>query len=203
MRSHSHLKVFFDENDNSSCRSSTTNTCTSARRREGSANAGAHAQTSITGQYQGQVRRQVCPTKGGHRKIKNQTSDLRENCQRGAIDGGECQSNCSQKAVAKEVPVAGSAAHQEPAKAALASAAKPAKNAKKPKMVRDTFTIPKSEYAVLNDLKQRAAQLSQGVKKSELLWAGIKALAAMSEAAFLTALQRVPAVKTGRPAPSN
>ena len=68
---------------------------------------------------------------------------------------------------------------------------------------RDTFTIPKSEYAVLNDLKQRAAQLSQGVKKSELLRAGIKALAAMSEAAFLTALQRVPAVKTGRPAPSN
>jgi len=113
------------------------------------------------------------------------------------------KATAAKKAVAKKVPVAGSAAHQEPAKAALASAAKPAKNAKKPKMVRDTFTIPKSEYSVLNDLKQRAAQLSQGVKKSELLRAGIKALAVMSEAAFLTALQRVPVVKTGRPAPSN
>ncbi|UUZ66051.1 hypothetical protein LP417_28705 [Polaromonas sp. P1-6] len=75
-------------------------------------------------------------------------------------------------------------------------AAKP----KKPKLVRDSFTIPKAEYVVLDDLKQRAAKLTRPAKKSELLRAGIKALAALSDAAFLTALEQVPAIKTGRPA---
>ncbi|WP_394788456.1 hypothetical protein [Rhodoferax sp.] len=79
------------------------------------------------------------------------------------------------------------------------AAAKPAK-VKKPKLVRDSFTIPKAEYTVLDDLKQRAITLAQPAKKSELLRAGIKALAAMSDAALRTALQAVPTIKTGRPA---
>lgn len=70
---------------------------------------------------------------------------------------------------------------------------------KKPKLVRDSFTIPKPEYAVLDELKQRGTRLAQPVKKSELIRAGIKALAAMSDAAFLTAVTAVPAIKTGRP----
>ena len=74
---------------------------------------------------------------------------------------------------------------------------------KKPKLVRDSFTIPKAEYVVLDELKQRAAKLTQPVKKSELLRAGIKALAAMQDAAFLTALANVPAIKTGRPTKSS
>ena len=71
---------------------------------------------------------------------------------------------------------------------------------KKPKLVRDSFTIPKDEYAVLETLKQRAGQLSNPTKKSEMLRAGIKALAAMPDAAFLAALKVVPSIKTGRPA---
>ena len=78
---------------------------------------------------------------------------------------------------------------------------KPAK-VKKPKLVRDSFTIPKAEYGVFDELKQRAAKLARPVKKSELLRAGIKALAAMPDAAFLAALQAVPTIKTGRPAQS-
>ncbi|MDO8386604.1 MAG: hypothetical protein Q7T13_09385 [Polaromonas sp.] len=78
-------------------------------------------------------------------------------------------------------------------------AEKPAK-AKKPKLVRDSFTIPKAEYVVLDELKQRATQLARPIKKSELLRAGIKALAAMSDTGFLAALDQVPAIKTGRPA---
>jgi len=78
-------------------------------------------------------------------------------------------------------------------------AEKPAK-AKKPKLVRDSFTIPKAEYVVLEALKQRASGLARPVKKSELLRAGIKALATMPDPAFLTALNNVPAIKTGRPA---
>lgn len=84
-------------------------------------------------------------------------------------------------------------------KAKPVAAAKPAK-IKKPKLVRDSFTIPKAEYAVLDDLKLRAMALAQPAKKSELLRAGIKALAAMSDIALQAALQAVPTIKTGRPA---
>lgn len=70
---------------------------------------------------------------------------------------------------------------------------------KKPKLVRDSFTIPKSEYSVLADLKQRAADVATPAKKSELLRAGIKTLAAMTDAAFKSALAAVPTIKTGRP----
>ena len=41
---------------------------------------------------------------------------------------------------------------------------KPAKD-KKPKMVRDSVTIPKAEYLVLEAMKQRAAQLKDGAGK--------------------------------------
>lgn len=75
---------------------------------------------------------------------------------------------------------------------------KPAK-VKKPKMVRDSFTMPKDEYVVIDGLKVRGGKLGQSVKKSELLRAGIKALAAMSDIQFKAALSNVPTIKTGRP----
>ena len=71
---------------------------------------------------------------------------------------------------------------------------------KKAKLVRDSFTIPKTEFAVLQELKQRAAASGKPAKKSEILRAGIKALAAMNGAAFAAALGAVPPLKTGRPA---
>ena len=90
-----------------------------------------------------------------------------------------------------------------PAKAVAKPAAKPVAEKlvklKKPKLVRDSFTIPKAEYAVLDDLKQRAGKLGSSVKKSELIRAGIKALAAMPDTAFLVAVKAVPTIKTGRP----
>lgn len=96
------------------------------------------------------------------------------------------------------------AAAKPPVKPAAAPAAKtvPAKTpkAKKPKMIRDSFTFPKAEYAVLDGLKLRAAKLGNPIKKTELLRAGIKAIAAMQDAAFMAALKAVPSLKTGRPA---
>ena len=80
-----------------------------------------------------------------------------------------------------------------------AKAEKVAKD-KKPKLVRDSFTIPKVEYTVLDDLKQRSGKLGHAVKKSEILRAGIKALARMTDTGLLAALRDVPAIKTGRPA---
>ena len=102
------------------------------------------------------------------------------------------------KSVVKPVPkVATTSTPLAPALTKPA-AEKPAK-AKKPKLVRDSFTIPKAEYLVLEELKQRAGKMASPAKKSELLRAGIKALAAMPDAALLAALQAVPAIKTGRP----
>ncbi len=59
--------------------------------------------------------------------------------------------------------------------------------------------MPKAEYAVLDELKLRALKLACPVKKTELLRAGIKALAAMSDTSFRAALSAVPSLKTGRP----
>lgn len=73
---------------------------------------------------------------------------------------------------------------------------------RKPKLVRDSFTIPKAEYAVIEALKLRAAKLGRPAKKSEVLRAGVQALAGMGDAAFLAAVGAVPVMKTGRPAGS-
>ena len=82
--------------------------------------------------------------------------------------------------------------------AAPAVAAKPAKP-HKPKLVRDSFTMPKDEYQALDALKGRALGLEKHVRKSELLRAGIQALSEMNDRAFLKAIGAVPTLKTGRP----
>ena len=82
--------------------------------------------------------------------------------------------------------------------AAKEAVAKPAK-AHKPKLVRDSFTMPKDEYQVLDALKVRALGLEKQVRKSELLRAGIRALAALNDRALLKAVDAIPTLKTGRP----
>ena len=92
---------------------------------------------------------------------------------------------------------AASARSAPTAKAAVAVA--PGAAQAKSELVRDSFTIPKSEYVVLEGLKLRAAGLTRPTKKSELLRAGIAVLNGMSDRAFLAALSGVPSLKTGRP----
>jgi hypothetical protein len=112
----------------------------------------------------------------------------------------------TRKAAAAAAPAAPEAKPAKAAKAARsddaakAPKADKADKAKKPKLVRDSFTIPKNEYAVLEALKLRAAKLGRPAKKSEVLRAGVQALAAMGDAAFLATVGAVPTVKTGRPA---
>ncbi len=99
----------------------------------------------------------------------------------------------------QKTPAKAKAATQAPIKSTAQASADKATKLKKPKLVRDSFTIPKSEFAVLDELKQRSINLAQPAKKSELLRAGIKALAAMSDAALKSVLAAVPTIKTGRP----
>lgn len=118
------------------------------------------------------------------------------------------RSGAASKAPAKPAakPAAKSGTARKPAKpakpeAVAASPAVASEAAKPPKhkLVRDSFTMPKSEYLVIDALKQRSAQLGRPLKKSEVLRAGVKALAAMSDFDFSAAIEGVPALKTGRP----
>lgn len=102
------------------------------------------------------------------------------------------------KVAEKKLPTVSKAAPLKPASTPAPLNEKNAK-LKKPKLVRDSFTIPKDEYAAIEMLKERAAALAHPIKKSELLRAGLKVLAGMSDAALRNALQAVPLLKTGRP----
>lgn len=88
------------------------------------------------------------------------------------------------------------------AKNVLKKASKPddkKPKAEKVKMERDSFTMPKDEYAQIALLKARLTAMGQPAKKSELLRAGIKLLAAMSNNTLKTTLAKIPVIKTGRP----
>lgn len=109
-------------------------------------------------------------------------------------------------APARAVPPA-KAKFEAPAPAAapakVAKAAKPAKPAKTTKqrvaLVRDGFTMPQSDFALIATLKARALAGQREAKKSELLRAGLHALAALDGTALVQALNRLEPIKTGRP----
>lgn len=79
-----------------------------------------------------------------------------------------------------------------------AKPAKPAK-ARKAKLVRDSFTMPETEYSRIAVLKKRLLLRGRETKKSELLRAGLAMLAALDDAKLLAELKKVERVKTGRP----
>ena len=69
----------------------------------------------------------------------------------------------------------------------------------RPNLVRDSFTMPQSDFAVIATLKATALGARRAAKKSELLRAGLRALAALDAKALVAALDRLDPVKTGRP----
>lgn len=88
----------------------------------------------------------------------------------------------------------------KPVKASAQPASKPAADkAARVKLVRDSFTMPDFDFALIDQLKARAMTAKRHAKKSELLRAGLQALAALSPAQLAQALERLAPVKTGRP----
>lgn len=71
---------------------------------------------------------------------------------------------------------------------------------KKQKVIRDSFSIPKAEFEQIADIKSRALGLGIGVKKSELLRAGLLLLCGLNDNRLKQAIAAVPTLKTGRPA---
>lgn len=109
-------------------------------------------------------------------------------------------------AVKKAEPVAVNVAKEvkkvpEVKEVKAAKAVKEVKVAKKPKpkVVRDSFTMPQSEYQKIADIKEIGLKSGLQVKKSEVLRAGVLALCAMNEAQLIAALSGLDKIKTGRP----
>ncbi|ARN23849.1 hypothetical protein A4W93_11730 [Piscinibacter gummiphilus] len=103
----------------------------------------------------------------------------------------------AKKAVAaKPAPAKKAAAAKKPAAAPVAEKSpKPVKQ----KLVRDSFTMPSSDFALIDSLKERALGFRRPTKKSELLRAGLQALAALTDAQLQAALASLEPLKTGRP----
>jgi len=70
---------------------------------------------------------------------------------------------------------------------------------KKPKLVRDSYTLSRDEHAALAALKERSAALGHKAKKGELLRAGLQALSKLGDTALLQALNSLPALKPAKP----
>ena len=70
---------------------------------------------------------------------------------------------------------------------------------KKPKLVRDSFTMPEQEYAVLGEVKKICHAGGMDIKKSELLRIGIAQLAAMGLKKLKTAQAALTPLRAGRP----
>ncbi|EEA01882.1 conserved hypothetical protein [Burkholderia sp. H160] len=74
------------------------------------------------------------------------------------------------------------------------------KRAKKEKVVRDSFTMPRTDYERIALLKRKCLDAGVTAKKSELLRAGLQMLESASAKRLVAAISALETVKTGRPA---
>ncbi len=66
------------------------------------------------------------------------------------------------------------------------------------KVIRDSFTMPMTDYELIEPLKKRCMKAGISANKSELLRAGLRALTEMSDRDLLQLLERQVRVKPGR-----
>jgi hypothetical protein len=72
-------------------------------------------------------------------------------------------------------------------------------NEEKVKVVRDSFTMPQTDYDLITLLKKRSLQSGIEINKSEILRAGLSALNQMTDIEFSDKIKTVEKIKTGRP----
>lgn len=66
-------------------------------------------------------------------------------------------------------------------------------------IIRETFSLPPDESRRIDGLRMRAAQAGVMLNRSEVVRAGIAALAMLNDAQFSSVTNDVPKLKTGRP----
>ena len=67
------------------------------------------------------------------------------------------------------------------------------------RVVRDSFTMPADDYALIDRLRQRCLGAGVSVNKSEVLRAGLSALTRLSDEELRAMVEQLEKVKTGRP----
>jgi hypothetical protein len=102
----------------------------------------------------------------------------------------------ARKRVAPAKPIKKSVARHT-VKAAPQKAAKKTKH--KMKVVRDSFTMPQNEYAMISRIKDICLKAKMHVKKSEVLRAGLILLAELDPGQLKRAMGGLEKIKTGRP----
>ena len=75
----------------------------------------------------------------------------------------------------------------------------PREKVRKVKLVRDSFTMPETEYAVLGQVKKACLKAGVDIKKSELLRVGVALISQLDMATLQKVLASLPELKTGRP----
>jgi hypothetical protein len=108
----------------------------------------------------------------------------------------------AQRSSAKRAaPAASKSVTKAPASVAAAAPPSPEKPPKpaKLRLVRDSFTMPEADVALLAVLKARALGLGRAAKKSELLRAGLQLLNQQDPKVLMASLERLQPIKTGRP----
>lgn len=76
---------------------------------------------------------------------------------------------------------------------------RPTEKIKKPKLVRDSFTMPEAEYAALGEVKKACLKAGFEVKKSELLRIGVALVRKMALAVLKQEVGALTPLKPGRP----
>ena len=77
---------------------------------------------------------------------------------------------------------------------------KPASESDNSKLIRDTFSMPDSDYQLIAEILERSPALAARSTKSEIVRAGLKVLHNMDDDDLGTVLTQVQRLKTGRPA---
>jgi hypothetical protein len=67
------------------------------------------------------------------------------------------------------------------------------------RVIRDSFSLPANDYALLSTLRERGLKAAVHVTKSELIRTGLRVLLEMKDSDFISAIQKLEKVKTGRP----
>ena len=91
------------------------------------------------------------------------------------------------------------AAAKKPAAKKVAKPDAKAVKIKKPKLVRDSFTMPQSEYDVLAQVKKSCIAAGIEIKKSDLLRIGVALLQTLDTKKINEALLKLTPLKAGRP----
>jgi hypothetical protein len=85
-------------------------------------------------------------------------------------------------------------------KTGATKAGSPARSEQVEKVVRDSYTMPPSEYETISRVKKRCLKRGVVVNKSEVVRAGFAALDRMPDKELFELIEGLAKVKTGRPA---